>query len=143
MEDGARARRRALSRHVLLVDDDATVRQILARELAEEGCRVTEAAEGAAALALLDSGTDIDILVSDLAMPGLDGVALIREVQRRRPKLPAVLITGYAGDAAALAIGQGSPGPFILVRKPVTGARLADRIGALLQGAEREAAGAE
>ncbi len=140
-ERQARPRSPDLPCHVLLVDDDTVVRQILASELAEEGCKVTEAAEGGAALAMLDSGADIDILVSDLAMPGLDGVALIREVQRRRPDLPSVLITGYAGDAAALATGQGFPSTFILVRKPVTGAGLADRIRALLQGSERETTG--
>jgi signal transduction histidine kinase len=141
-EGQARPRSPDLPCHVLLVDDDEVVRQILARELTEEGCRVTQAADGAAALALLEGADGIDILVSDLAMPGLDGVALIREVQRRRPDLPSVLITGYAGDAAALVTGQGFPGTFMLVRKPVSGAGLADRIRALLEGSAREAAGA-
>jgi signal transduction histidine kinase len=134
----ARPRGRGLPCHVLLVDDDEVVRQILAQELADEGCAVTQAADGAAALTILDGGAGIDILVSDLAMPGIDGVALIREVRRRWPELPAVLITGYAGDAAALAAGQGSPGSFMLVRKPVTGTRLAERIGAFLEGSRRE-----
>jgi CheY-like chemotaxis protein len=65
-------------------------------------------------------------------MPGLDGLTLIRMAQEQRPGLPAVLLTGYAGDGAALAIGATLSGPFSLLRKPVTGAQLADRINALL-----------
>jgi CheY-like chemotaxis protein len=81
----------------------------------------------------------VDVLVTDLAMPGMDGVALIREAQRRRRGLPAILITGYAGDAATLAVGQAvGAGTFTLVRKPVTGAELADRVAALLAGAGAE-----
>jgi CheY-like chemotaxis protein len=117
---------------VLLVDDNPVVREILGSELADEGYDVTEAENAAAALAELDRGTATDILVSDLAMPGMDGLALIREAQRRRSDLPAILITGYAGDAASLAIAQAVAGAFVLVRKPITGAQLADRIGALL-----------
>ena len=62
-----------------------------------------------------------DVLVSDLAMDGIDGVTLIREARLRRPGLPAILVTGYAGDAAALAVGQRVDGGFTLLRKPVTG----------------------
>ena len=65
-------------------------------------------------------------------MEGIDGVALIREARQRRPGLPAILVTGYAGDAAALAIGQSVEGSFTLMRKPVTGAQLVDQVAALL-----------
>ncbi len=83
------------------------------------------------------------MLVSDLAMPGMDGVALIQEAQRRRPGLPAILLTGYAGDAARLAVGEAVGGAFTLLRKPVTGAQLADQVAVLLdapQGAPVAAA---
>jgi CheY-like chemotaxis protein len=72
------------------------------------------------------------MIVSDLTMPGMDGVALIRAVQERRPGIPAVLLTGYAGDGAALAVGGAISGAFSLLRKPVSGTQLVDRIGALL-----------
>jgi signal transduction histidine kinase/ActR/RegA family two-component response regulator len=119
---------------VLLVDDEPVVREVLAAQLADGGYGVAEAADGAAALALLDRGEPFELLVSDLAMPGLDGVALIREARRRRPGLPAILLTGYAGDAAALAVGGAleQSGAFALLRKPVTGAELADQVAALL-----------
>jgi signal transduction histidine kinase/CheY-like chemotaxis protein len=130
---------------VLLVDDEPTVRETLVAQLRDEGFEVAEAADGASALERLGGGGGaggppaVDVLVTDLAMPGMDGVALIREAQRRRRGLPAILITGYAGDAATLAVGQAvGGGTFTLVRKPVTGAELADRVAALLAaGAER------
>ena len=119
-----------------MVDDEPLVRKVLAQQLVDEGYDVVEAADGAAALAWLDRGEPFDALVSDLAMPGLSGVALIREVQRYRSSLPAILLTGYAGDAAALAVGDAlDGGAFTLMRKPVNGARLADQVAALLDAA--------
>jgi CheY-like chemotaxis protein len=117
---------------VLLVDDEPVVREVLAAQLAEEGYDVAESGNGSAALHLLYRSGPFDLLVSDLAMPGLDGVAVIREAQARQPGLPAILITGYAGDAAALAVGTAVGGTFALLRKPVTGAQLADQVAALL-----------
>jgi signal transduction histidine kinase/ActR/RegA family two-component response regulator len=131
---GSRAARRA---DVLLVDDEPAVRAVLAQELAEEGFNVIDAADGAAALALLDRPVPVDLLVSDLAMPGIDGIALIREARRRCPGLPAILLTGYAGEAAAMAVDGGldQDGTLVLLRKPVTGAVLADHVAALLDSA--------
>ena len=62
----------------------------------------------------------------------MGGLAVIREAQTRRPGLPAVLLTGYAGDGAALAVGGAISGTFSLLRKPVSGTQLVDRINALL-----------
>ncbi|HEY4174435.1 MAG TPA: PAS domain S-box protein [Rhodopila sp.] len=118
--------------HVLLVDDDAIVREVLALSLEDAGHVVWPADSGAAALGRLAAGERVDIIVSDLTMPGMDGLALIRAAQERRPGLPAVLLTGYAGDGAALAVGGAISGTFSLLRKPVTGMQLADRINALL-----------
>jgi CheY-like chemotaxis protein len=117
---------------VLLVDDDAVVREVLATQLADAGYKVTEAVDGSTALGLLREGMACDLLVSDLAMAGIDGVTLIREARMRRPGLPAILVTGYAGDAAALAVGQRIDGDFTLLRKPVTGAQLVDQVAAVL-----------
>jgi CheY-like chemotaxis protein len=65
----------------------------------------------------------------------MDGVTLIREAQARRPRLPAILLTGYAGDAASIAVGRAVSGSFSLLLKPVTGAHLADRVATLLEAA--------
>jgi signal transduction histidine kinase/CheY-like chemotaxis protein len=120
---------------VLLVDDEPVVREVLTAELREAGYDVTESGDGEAALDLLEGGADFDILVTDLALPGMDGVALIRAAQGHQPGLRVILITGYAGDAAALAVGATVSGAFALLRKPVTAAQLTDRVAASLAAA--------
>jgi CheY-like chemotaxis protein len=120
------------SHRVLVVDDDPLVREVLAEQLRAAGFDVLRAASGTEALALLAAGEHIDVLVTDLSMPGLDGLAVIREVQGRIPGLPAVLLTGYAGDSTALAASGAVSGSFALLRKPVSGQVLAGRLGALL-----------
>ena len=121
------------SRWVLLVDDDHLVRETLAALLEAEGHSVLSAANGEDALSLLRTATPIDILVTDLSMPGMNGLALIQEAQRLRSRLPAILLTGYAEDAAGLAVGGAVSGSYSLVRKPIVGAQLADRIAAMLE----------
>lgn len=123
--------------HVLLVDDDALVRSTLGAELRERGYVVLEARDGTAALRCLRTGEPVDLLVTDLSMPGLDGATLIYEAQGLRPGLPAVLVTGYAGDGAALAVGDVAPdATFALIRKPASATELADLIAALLHRAD-------
>jgi CheY-like chemotaxis protein len=117
---------------VLLVDDEALVREVLAEHLENAGYGVIAAASGSDALALLAAGEAVDALVTDLSMPGMDGLAVIRAAQERRPGLPAVLLTGYAGDGASLAVGGAISGTFSLLRKPVSGEQLADRVRSLL-----------
>jgi signal transduction histidine kinase/ActR/RegA family two-component response regulator len=117
---------------VLLADDERIVREVLAAQLRDEGYEVAEAEDGSATLELLGRDGRFDLLVSDLAMPGMDGVALIAEAQRRQPGLPAILITGYAGDTATLAMGAAVGGTFTLLRKPLTDAQLLDHVAALV-----------
>ncbi len=118
---------------VLLVEDDAQVRATLAEQLQEMGLRVLPAADGPAGLAALMGGAEVAMLVSDLTMPGMDGVALIRAAQRMRPGLPAILLTGYAGVGASLTTAEGLGGPVSLMQKPVSAAQLADRIALLVE----------
>jgi signal transduction histidine kinase/ActR/RegA family two-component response regulator len=124
---------------VLLVDDEALVRESLAAELAERGWRVEQAADGAAALLLLDvAPRRFDLLVTDLAMPGMNGLALLRAVRQRLPGLPAVLLTGLVGDGAAAQAALAEAmrdGPFALLRKPLDARDLAARAEALIQSA--------
>ncbi|MDT5280106.1 MAG: hypothetical protein QOJ20_1301, partial [Mycobacterium sp.] len=117
---------------VLLVDDDAIVRDVLTLSLEDSGYVVLPADSGATALSRLQTRQRVDIIVSDLTMPAMDGLTLIRAAQERRPGLPAILLTGYAGDGAALAVGGAISGAFSLLRKPISGTQLVDRIGALL-----------
>jgi CheY-like chemotaxis protein len=131
--------RNGISRRVLLVDDEAMVRETLAASLEDAGYIVSTAADGAAALELLCSPTVVDILVTDLSMPGIDGLGVIQQARCQRPDLPAVLLTGYAGNDPA---ADGPPADvYVLVRKPVTGAYLAERIASVLAAALTSAPG--
>jgi PAS domain S-box-containing protein len=121
---------------VLLVDDDHLVRETLAAVLEAEGLTVLSAADGEDALSLLRTATPIDILITDLSMPGMNGLALIQAAQRLRSRLPAILLTGYAEDAAGLAVGGAVSGSYSLVRKPIVSAQLASRIAAMLESAK-------
>nr|WP_294554094.1 PAS domain-containing protein [uncultured Rhodopila sp.] len=122
------------SARVLLVDDEEALRDLLAQNLEDRGYDVLVAAGGEAALALLASGQAADVLVTDLSMPGMNGIALIRAAQSLRAELPAVLLTGYVGDEAALAMGAAISGAYSLAHKPIGTNDLVDRIEALLAG---------
>jgi PAS domain S-box-containing protein len=121
---------------VLVVDDDPLVLETVAAQLEDEGFMVTTATNGIQALGLLDEGLPVRALVSDLSMPGMDGVSLIREAQTRRPSLPAVLLTGYAEEPVLMALGNRIKGRFALARKPVRGSELAARLNAITAEAE-------
>lgn len=126
---------------ILLVDDDALVRDVIAEELADLGYEVMRAEGGPSALGLLDTGEPVDLLVTDLTMPGMDGVAMIREAQRRRPGLPSVLLTGFLGEAAALAASREISGPCVVLLKPIWGTKLAEQLAAMLYKPIRPSAG--
>ncbi|MBB5712295.1 CheY-like chemotaxis protein [Sphingomonas xinjiangensis] len=81
---------------VLLVDDEALVRASTAEMLTELGYFVIEVESAREALRRLDEEVSVDILVTDHLMPGMTGTALIATVRKRRPNLPALLVSGYA-----------------------------------------------
>lgn len=119
---------------LLMVDDEALVRATLSQQMRDEGFAVTVAAGGAEALRLVEDGLAVDLLVADLSMPGMDGLALVRAMQARVPGLPAILLTGFATNAAELAVGDALAGRFALLRKPVEGSALAERVAVMLAG---------
>ncbi len=80
---------------ILIVDDEATVRAPLVRFLKLDGHQVEEAADGADALASLRA-VEFDLVVSDIRMPIMDGIALALAIAAEKPTLPIVLMTGYA-----------------------------------------------
>ncbi|WP_244430339.1 hybrid sensor histidine kinase/response regulator [Roseivivax halodurans] len=90
----------ALGGVVLLVEDEAPVRAFAVRGLRLKGLTVIEADCGERALEILsDPGTRIDLAVSDMIMPGLDGPSWVREARKDRPDMPVVFMSGYAADA--------------------------------------------
>jgi PAS domain S-box-containing protein len=83
--------------HVLLVEDDREVASLSQEMLINLGFEVTHAGSAEAALGALKNGREIDVVFSDVRMPGgMNGVDLAREIRRRNPRLPVVLTTGYA-----------------------------------------------
>jgi PAS domain S-box-containing protein len=119
---------------VLVVDDDATVR-LLVCEVAEGiGCTATPVADGAAALAVLQSGAAVDLLITDVGLPGgVNGRQLADAGRLLRPALRVLLITGYA-EAAVVGRTQLDPGMQLLT-KPFELRTLAGAIDAMLTDA--------
>jgi len=92
----------ARSGRILVVEDEAGMRSLLATLLGAEGYDVDTAESGEAALALLQD-RDWDLLVTDLRMPGIDGLELLRRARRLHPDLAVIMVTGYATVENAVA----------------------------------------
>lgn len=83
--------------HILIAEDEEAVRILAARALADDGHEVMETADGAAALDALNSTSKpFDLLLTDMKMPIMDGIALTLAAARDFPELPILLMTGYA-----------------------------------------------
>jgi CheY-like chemotaxis protein len=122
---------RARAPTILLVDDNAAIVRALEFGLERLGFRVRAAGDGAAALAILDGSEDIDVLLSDVMMPGgMTGVDLARAGRRLRPSLVVLLTTGYAYEVIER-LGAGNDA-FPTIFKPYSTLALARRIDELL-----------
>ena len=87
------------SETILVVEDDKILRSVAVKLLKEGGYSVVEAESAEHALsALLDAATEIDLLLTDIIMPGKTGIELFVQAKGLRPALPAVFMSGYAGD---------------------------------------------
>jgi signal transduction histidine kinase/ActR/RegA family two-component response regulator len=120
---------------LLLVDDDPLVREVLAGQMEDLGYGVTRAHSGPAALARLDAGEAPDIMITDYAMPGLNGAVLLAEARRRLPHLPVLLLTGFADSSLRLDMAEWDANITLLLRKPVSSDALAKAASTVLQGA--------
>jgi signal transduction histidine kinase len=116
---------------ILLVDDDRAVREVTAALLRGCGYTVLEAGSGGGALEILDlEGTAIDLLLVDLAMPGMSGSELARRVRPKRPSLPILFVTGYADRAVLDGVSESE-----VVGKPFMDDELIDKVRMTLAGA--------
>jgi excisionase family DNA binding protein len=112
---------------ILVVDDEQAVRDLLAKTLTMADYDVDAAPDGASAVERLRA-VEYDLLITDLKMPGMDGLSVIREARRSAPDLPVIIITGYSTEASAIeAINLGVAGyltkPFRLPRILAAAAR--------------------
>jgi CheY-like chemotaxis protein len=115
-------------REILLVDDDASVRDVVRLMLEEDGYDVTVAADGVEALELA-RGRRFDLLVTDTVMPSMDGFELAAELGRTTPELRVLFTSGYAAIARDAAAGLGPRAGFL--GKPFTQADLLAAVAAL------------
>ncbi|MGO4527069.1 PAS domain S-box protein [Microvirga sp. 2MCAF35] len=111
---------------VLVVDDEPIVRSLILEVLAELGYQALEATDGPSGLKILESRQRIDLLVSDVGLPGLNGRQLADHARLIRPHLKVLFITGYA-EQAAIASGFLAPG-MEMITKPFAIEDLAARI---------------
>lgn len=118
--------------HILLVEDDPAVRKVLSTTLAAAGYRVSEAADGAHAMTVFDAGAGIDVVVTDMVMPGpLQGEALAEKLRQKQPDLPVVLLTGFAEPHEDGPPALSAPN-IIRMQKPVARADLLRAISSVL-----------
>jgi PAS domain S-box-containing protein len=115
---------------VLVVEDDPVVRLLVVDVLGELGYRTLEAESGDAALPIIESSTRIDLLLSDVGLPGINGRELAHIARQHRPDLRVLLMTGYAEDAAVRA-GCLEPG-MEMMTKPFALDSLTQRIQQLI-----------
>lgn len=113
------------SRRVLLVDDEEAVRRASARVLSAEGFEVVQAGDGREALGHLERG-QFDVVVSDVMMPNMSGLELLRAIRQRDLELPVILLTGMPNVDAALQAGR--HGALHYLAKPVDNTRLVQAV---------------
>jgi len=121
-DGGEAAERDQAPSTVLLVDDDNGVREVTSIMLEDLGLKVLQASNGQEALDIVCADTPIDILLTDFAMPGMNGAELAQAVRDRLPTLPVIFVTGYA-ELDAFDIGNAQ-----VLQKPFRERELAERI---------------
>src|SRR6266487_3231044 len=91
------------SERILIVDDEETIREIVSSMLTSANFNCRQAASGMEALALLDSGEEFELMLSDLMMANLDGIGLLEKTKERFPDMPVVMVTAVHDISVALA----------------------------------------
>jgi two-component system, cell cycle sensor histidine kinase and response regulator CckA len=125
---------------VLVVEDEEGVRQLAQRVLEQQGHRVLEAQNGDAAVAVLrEFGPDLDLVISDVIVPGIGTSELAREVRDRRPDLPILYMSGYSRDEMIERNLVSPERPFL--QKPFTGDKLAELVCQELEARTRPVVG--
>ncbi|MGO2503587.1 MAG: response regulator, partial [Cobetia marina] len=102
--------------HILLVDDDASLLKLLGMRLESRGFKVTTASSGREALSRLEAARP-DLVLSDLRMDEMDGMALFGELQKRQPGMPVILLTAHGSIPDAVSATR--QGVFSFLTKPV------------------------
>ncbi len=121
--------------NVLLVEDEDTVRAVVERALTRAGYTVTTASDGEEGLELVleqvTSGSVFDLVVSDVAMPVMDGPAMVRAIRKLYPDLPVLFMSGYAEEQLRKEIDLAN---VHFLPKPFSVQQISDKVGAVLAG---------
>ena len=116
---------------ILLVEDEETVRNVVARLLKKLGYQVSAAADAEEAISIVDGGATFDLVVTDIVMPGLSGIEMAAVLKERRPNMPFLFISGYTSRELGTT-PQTPPEPFL--PKPFTMQELAEEVSRVLEG---------
>jgi PAS domain S-box-containing protein len=118
---------------VLVIDDEETVRMLIVEVLEDAGYNVLQAADGPAGLRILESGVQVDLLLTDVGLPGgMNGRQVADAARVRRPELKVLFITGFAENAA---VGNGYLEPDMeVLTKPFVMAQLAGKVSEMIEG---------
>ena len=123
---------------ILVIDDEPLVRMLVVETLEESGYRVLEASDGPSGLQLLHSAGHVDLLVTDVGLPGgMNGREVADAARAVRPNLRILFVTGYAENAV---VGNGllDPGMQVLT-KPFLNAALLNKVHELITGTSQDA----
>jgi CheY-like chemotaxis protein len=129
--EASRAIGKSLGENILVVEDDADVRSYIVEVLRELDYNIVEAEDAEAALHVVDQrGGKIDLLLTDVILPGMNGRELVRQLHARWPELKVLYMTGYSRNAI---VHQGRLDPDVdVIQKPLVQTDLAERIRAVL-----------
>jgi two-component system, cell cycle sensor histidine kinase and response regulator CckA len=112
---------------VLLVEDEDAVRSFAVRALQRQGYEVLEAATGAEALEVMAQVQgEVDLIVSDVIMPEMDGPTMLKEIRKTHPDLPIIFVSGYPDDAFKKSLDENEQ--FGFLQKPFTLPQLAAKV---------------
>jgi two-component system cell cycle sensor histidine kinase/response regulator CckA len=118
---------------ILLVEDEDPVRAVNARALSARGYTVLEAASGLEALRIIEErGAPVDLVVSDVVMPEMDGPTLLGELRKRHPALKVIFVSGYAEDAFRKNLPDGEE--FNFLAKPFSLKQLVESVKQAIAG---------
>jgi DNA-binding NtrC family response regulator len=109
---------------ILLVDDEENYRELIAKVLTKAGYEVLQAADGMGALSLLER-SNVDLVISDILMPVLNGYALVARLREKWPDMPVILTTGFLSPDAAKSMMKGSVD---FIPKPINAETLLDMV---------------
>lgn len=127
--------------HILIVDDHALVREGLKARLLVEPrvARVTEAADAGEALKWLDDGPPPDLMLTDISMRGMTGIALMQQVRERLPTLPVIVLSMYEHREYVIAAVRAGARGYVLKDSPLD--EIVDAVHAVLAGSQHFSAG--